>query len=159
MPEIERLHAIGALGPNVLLIHCGWLSPKELILLGEFDVKVVACASSSLHNAYGNIAMGSIPELLEIKGSTRDLRLPRLGQLMGIAPSMVLFGSLETEFPALWGLHSFCSVILYGAPPLVKRPKVILLSPKRLVIFPDLIYRLYGSYWWEQSQPFEEATS
>ncbi|MBI4455194.1 MAG: amidohydrolase family protein [Acidobacteria bacterium] len=66
LPEIERLHAIGALGPNVLLIHCGWLSPKEVVLLREFDVKVVACASSSMHNAYGNILMGSIPELLEM---------------------------------------------------------------------------------------------
>jgi 5-methylthioadenosine/S-adenosylhomocysteine deaminase len=66
MPEIERLHAIGALGPNLLLIHCGWLSPKELVLLREFDVKVVSCASSSLHNAYGNILMGHIPELVEM---------------------------------------------------------------------------------------------
>jgi 5-methylthioadenosine/S-adenosylhomocysteine deaminase len=66
MPEIERLHAIGALGPNLLLVHCGWLSPKELALLREFDVKVVACASSSLHNAYGNILMGHVPELLQM---------------------------------------------------------------------------------------------
>ncbi len=66
MPEIERLHSIGALGPNLLLIHCGWLSSKEVVLLREFDVKVVACASSSLHNAYGNIVMGFIPELLEM---------------------------------------------------------------------------------------------
>ncbi|MFQ5850431.1 MAG: amidohydrolase family protein [Candidatus Binatia bacterium] len=66
LPEIERLHSIGVLGPNVLLIHCGWLSPKEPALLREFDVKVVACVSSSLHNAYGNILMGSIPELLEM---------------------------------------------------------------------------------------------
>jgi 5-methylthioadenosine/S-adenosylhomocysteine deaminase len=66
MPEIERLHAIGALGPNLLLIHCGWLSPKEVELLQKFDVKVVSCASSSLHNAYGNILMGRIPELLEM---------------------------------------------------------------------------------------------
>jgi 5-methylthioadenosine/S-adenosylhomocysteine deaminase len=65
LPEIERLHAIGVLGPNMLLIHCGWLSPKEPALLSEFGVKVVACASSSLHNAYGNILVGSIPELLE----------------------------------------------------------------------------------------------
>lgn len=66
MPEIERLHSIGALGSNLLLIHCGWLSSKEVALLKEFDVKVVACASSSLHNAYGNIVMGFIPELLEM---------------------------------------------------------------------------------------------
>jgi hypothetical protein len=64
MSEIERLHAIGALGPNVLLIHCGWLSPMELILL----------------------------------------------------------------------------------------------MAKRLAIFSDLIYSLYRSYWWGQSQPFEEIT-
>ena len=66
MPEIERLHALGALGSNVLLIHCGWLSPKEVDFLQEFDVKVVACASSSLHNAYGNISVGHVPELLEM---------------------------------------------------------------------------------------------
>ena len=66
LPEIERLHSIGALGSNLLLVHCGWLSPKEPELLREFDVKVVACASSSMHNAYGNILMGSIPELLEM---------------------------------------------------------------------------------------------
>ena len=65
MPEIERLHAIGALGGNTLLIHCGWLTPKEVDFLQEYDVKVVACASSSLHNAYGNISVGHIPELLE----------------------------------------------------------------------------------------------
>ncbi len=66
LPEIERLHSIGVLGSNLLLVHCGWLSPKEPELLREFDVKVVACASSSMHNAYGNILMGSIPELLEM---------------------------------------------------------------------------------------------
>ncbi|MEE2822824.1 MAG: amidohydrolase [Acidobacteriota bacterium] len=66
IPEIERLHAIGVLGSNVLLIHCGWLSAKEVDLLQEFDVKVVACASSSLHNAYGNISVGHIPELLDM---------------------------------------------------------------------------------------------
>ncbi|MDP6559056.1 MAG: amidohydrolase family protein, partial [Candidatus Binatia bacterium] len=66
LPEIERLGSIGVLGPNLLLIHCGWLSPKEPVLLRKFDVKVIACASSSLHNAYGNILMGSIPELLEM---------------------------------------------------------------------------------------------
>lgn len=66
MPEVERLHRIGALDYNMLLIHMGWATPKELLLLRDYDVKVTAAPSSSLHQAYGNITMGSIPELLEM---------------------------------------------------------------------------------------------
>jgi 5-methylthioadenosine/S-adenosylhomocysteine deaminase len=63
--EIERLARLGVLGPNVLLIHVGWATDEELELLRRHDVKCVAAPSSSLHNAYGNIAHGHIPELLE----------------------------------------------------------------------------------------------
>jgi len=63
--EIERLARLGALGPNVLLVHCGWATDLELELLRRHDVKVVAAPSSSLHNAYGNIVRGHVPELLE----------------------------------------------------------------------------------------------
>jgi 5-methylthioadenosine/S-adenosylhomocysteine deaminase len=63
--EIERLARLGVLGPNVLLIHVGWATEAELELLRRHDVKCVAAPSSSLHNAYGNIAHGHIPELLE----------------------------------------------------------------------------------------------
>src|SRR5574341_863667 len=63
--EIERLARLGVLGPNVLLIHVGWATDAELELLRRHDVKCVAAPSSSLHNAYGNIAHGHVPELLE----------------------------------------------------------------------------------------------
>jgi 5-methylthioadenosine/S-adenosylhomocysteine deaminase len=63
--EIERLERLGVLGPNVLLVHVGWATGQELELLRTHDVKVVAAPSSSLHNAYGNIVHGHIPELLE----------------------------------------------------------------------------------------------
>jgi 5-methylthioadenosine/S-adenosylhomocysteine deaminase len=63
--EIERLERLGVLGPNLLLIHVGWATPRELELLRRHDVKTVAAPSSSLHNAYGNLAQGHIPELLE----------------------------------------------------------------------------------------------
>ena len=64
--EIERLERLGVLGPNVLLVHAGWVSPHEFESLKEHDVKIVAAPSSSLHNGYGNIVMGKIPELLEM---------------------------------------------------------------------------------------------
>ncbi len=63
--EIERLARLGVLGPNVLLVHVGWATERELEIVREHDVKVVAAPSSSLHNAYGNIAMGHMPELAE----------------------------------------------------------------------------------------------
>ncbi|MHB1610364.1 MAG: amidohydrolase family protein [Sulfobacillus sp.] len=62
--EVERLHRLGVLGPNLLLIHMGWATPGELLLLRDHDVKIVAAPSSSFHNGYGNVAMGKIPELL-----------------------------------------------------------------------------------------------
>ncbi len=64
-PEIERLAQLGVLGPNLLLIHAGWATERELELIRAHDVKVVCAPSSSLHNAYGNIRMGHLPELIE----------------------------------------------------------------------------------------------
>ncbi len=63
--EITRLARLGVLGPNLLLVHCGWATDEELALLRLHDVKVVAAPSSSLHNAYGNLRHGHVPELLE----------------------------------------------------------------------------------------------
>ena len=66
LTEIERLNRLGVLGPNVLLVHAGWVSPHEFASLKHHDAKIVAAPSSSLHNGYGNIVMGKIPELLEM---------------------------------------------------------------------------------------------
>ncbi len=64
--EIERLDRLGVLGPNVLLVHSGWVSPHEVQAMKEHDVKITAAPSSSLHNSYGCILMGNIPEYLEM---------------------------------------------------------------------------------------------
>jgi 5-methylthioadenosine/S-adenosylhomocysteine deaminase len=64
--EIERLERLGVLGPNVLLVHSGWVGPRESEFLRAHDCKIVAAPSSSLHNAYGNLLMGKIPEYLEM---------------------------------------------------------------------------------------------
>jgi 5-methylthioadenosine/S-adenosylhomocysteine deaminase len=64
MPEIERLSSLGVLGPNMLLVHGGWLEPHELGLIRNTDSRVVVNPSSSFHNGYGAIAFGHAPELL-----------------------------------------------------------------------------------------------
>ena len=66
VPEIERLHRLGVLGPNLLLVHSAWVSPHELQWMVEADVKIVSSPSSSMHNGYGCILMGKIPEFLEM---------------------------------------------------------------------------------------------
>lgn len=66
MTEVERLNGLKSLGANTLLIHMGWATPSELFLLREYDVKITAAPSSSMHNAYGNMMMGHVPELLEM---------------------------------------------------------------------------------------------
>lgn len=64
--EVERLGKLGILGPHWLLIHMGWVSPKELLLLKEKDAKVVHCPSGSFHLASGRINAGRFPEMLEM---------------------------------------------------------------------------------------------
>lgn len=66
LTEVERLYGLGALGPRVLLIHFGWATPKELVLVRDHAVKIVEAASSSFHNGYGCVAVGKIPELLQM---------------------------------------------------------------------------------------------
>lgn len=65
-PEIERMAELELLGPRTLLVHGGWLEPHEVALLAEHYASIVAAPSSSLHNGYGNIRMGVIPELLAL---------------------------------------------------------------------------------------------
>ncbi len=64
--EIERLARLGVLGPNLMLVHAGWVNPHEFECIKTNRLKIVAAPSSSLHNAYGNLLMGKIPEMLEM---------------------------------------------------------------------------------------------
>lgn len=62
--EVSRLERLGVLDELSVLVHCGWLEPEELVLIGERGAGVVAAPTSSMHNGYGNIATGRVPELL-----------------------------------------------------------------------------------------------
>ena len=65
-PEIERLESLGVLDERMLLLHCGWLEPHEIEILARRKPNVVCCPSSSLHNGYGNLAVGLHPELMAL---------------------------------------------------------------------------------------------
>lgn len=66
MPEVERLEALGVLDERMLLVHSGWLEPSEVALLAKRKATLVCAPSSSMHNGYGNIAVGKIPELMAL---------------------------------------------------------------------------------------------
>ena len=66
MGDIARLEKLGLLGPNLLLLHMGWVDAKELHMLKKRDVKISLAPSASMHQAMGNISHGKTPEMLEL---------------------------------------------------------------------------------------------
>ncbi len=66
MGDVARLEKLGILGPNMLLLHMGWIDPKELHMLKRRDVKVSLSPGASFHQAMGNVAFGKTPEMLEL---------------------------------------------------------------------------------------------
>jgi 5-methylthioadenosine/S-adenosylhomocysteine deaminase len=65
-PEIERLESLGVLDGQMLLLHSGWLEPHEIEILARRKPNLVCCPSSSIHNGYGNLAVGMHPELMAL---------------------------------------------------------------------------------------------
>lgn len=72
MPDVERLDSLDALGPNVLLIHMGWASPKEIRLTLKHDCKVCCTPSTGFRAGMGSMEFGRFPEMLEL-GATVSL--------------------------------------------------------------------------------------
>jgi 5-methylthioadenosine/S-adenosylhomocysteine deaminase len=66
VPEVERLEKLGVLDEKNLLAHSGWLEPKEVEIIRRRRPSLVSLPSSSLHNGYGNLTRGRLPELMEM---------------------------------------------------------------------------------------------
>jgi 5-methylthioadenosine/S-adenosylhomocysteine deaminase len=66
MGDISRLEKLGLLRSNLLLLHMGWVDPKELMLVQKRDVKVSLSPGATFHHAMGNINHGKTPEMLEL---------------------------------------------------------------------------------------------
>jgi 5-methylthioadenosine/S-adenosylhomocysteine deaminase len=63
--EIKYLQRLGVLGPDLLIIHAGWITTEEVPIIKEHDVKACHCPGASMHGAYGSCSQGKFPELLE----------------------------------------------------------------------------------------------
>ncbi|MFI4986234.1 MAG: amidohydrolase family protein [Alphaproteobacteria bacterium] len=66
MSEVERMASLGALGPNMCLIHFGWASPKEIVLSMKHDLKISCTPSTGYRLGMGSIEFGRFPEMLEL---------------------------------------------------------------------------------------------
>ncbi len=64
--DLERLHSLGVLGPNWLMVHMGWLSPHEVHLVRQHDIKVSHCPAASMHGATGRNYHGAFVEMLQL---------------------------------------------------------------------------------------------
>jgi cytosine/adenosine deaminase-related metal-dependent hydrolase len=65
MTPLERYRRLGVLGPNLVLVHMGWVPVEEIPLLKEFDVSVCHCPSASMLGGFGCIAHGHFPEMVD----------------------------------------------------------------------------------------------
>jgi cytosine/adenosine deaminase-related metal-dependent hydrolase len=61
---IRHLHRLGALGPNVLLIHAVAVADNEVELLAETGTKIAHCPGAALHLAKGASRLSKVPEML-----------------------------------------------------------------------------------------------
>jgi len=62
--SLERYERLGLFGPNLYLVHMGFIQPEDIELLKRYDVKICHCPSASMHGAYGVISHGLFPELI-----------------------------------------------------------------------------------------------
>ena len=49
--DLEYAHSIGLTGPDTILFHCVWLSPREIQLIVESDSRIVHCPVANAHPA------------------------------------------------------------------------------------------------------------
>lgn len=66
MHDLERMDVLGALGPNLLVIHMGWASPREIALCVKHDIKVSCSPSAGYRLGMGSMEFGRFPEMLEL---------------------------------------------------------------------------------------------
>lgn len=66
LPDIERCHKVGLLGPNFMAAHMGWVNGKELYLLKQTNSNVAHIPGSSMRGAYGSVIRGRFPEMVSM---------------------------------------------------------------------------------------------
>lgn len=65
LTPINYLASLGVLSDRWLFAHCARISDEEVALVARHGAKVAHCPGSSFHSAYGSVAHGKIPQLIE----------------------------------------------------------------------------------------------
>lgn len=61
-PDIKVLEELGIVGPNVLMVHCCYLTPEEIVWSKKHDLKISHNAASNMHLSSG---VAPVPEMLK----------------------------------------------------------------------------------------------
>jgi 5-methylthioadenosine/S-adenosylhomocysteine deaminase len=64
--DVERMAKLDALGPNMVLIHMGWASPKEIVLSMKHDLKISCTPSTGYRLGLASMEYGRFPEMIEL---------------------------------------------------------------------------------------------
>jgi 5-methylthioadenosine/S-adenosylhomocysteine deaminase len=97
--EVERLHALGVLGPNMVLIHMGWTNPRELVLCKEFDLKVSCTPSAGFRLDPTVMPPERVLEMATLHGARAAMWEREIGSLeVGKKADLVLFDTRRPEW-------------------------------------------------------------
>jgi 5-methylthioadenosine/S-adenosylhomocysteine deaminase len=65
LTPIHYLASLDVLADNWLFAHCARIDDEEVALIARAGAKVAHCPGSSMHSAYGSVAHGKIPQLID----------------------------------------------------------------------------------------------
>jgi 5-methylthioadenosine/S-adenosylhomocysteine deaminase len=66
LSDVERLEHLGVLGPDMVMIHMGWASPKEIFLAQKHGFKISYTPSTGFRLGMGDTTYGHFPEMAAI---------------------------------------------------------------------------------------------
>lgn len=66
LSDVERLEALGVLGPDMVMIHMGWTSPREIHLAQKHGFKISYTPSTGFRLGMGDSTYGHFPEMAAI---------------------------------------------------------------------------------------------
>lgn len=66
LTDVERLEALGVLGPDMVMIQMGWANPREIALAQKHGFKISYTPTTGYRIALGDAAFGHFPELAEL---------------------------------------------------------------------------------------------
>ena len=96
-PKAAEANPVNGHPPGRAAWHAGWLEPRELAIIVRRRPNIVSAPSSSLHNGYGNLRQGRLPELMELGINIGIGSDHACSGLTDIVQEMLLFAGTHKE--------------------------------------------------------------